>query len=417
MKLTEATKEMKDELLDAIVNGSEEAEARALRAMQRLKLTIEAHRYEVYQQKDGRWTTYVPDKLAKGGRRKVVKKDKEKLIEYLEDYYSNNLKEKSFPTLEEVYPKWQKYKAIMSESNSIKRWDCDWRKFYANEPLSSTIIRTPMNELTRKQIREWAMKIQKKYNLTSKAFSGVMTLFIGCYDMLIDDDRIQYNPARSLKLKKFKRVQEKREIFTKEEVRELIAKCVSKARETGDEVWLAIPMMYYTGLRIGEIEGLFFSDFHDADDKITVQRSLKAEDKLNDDGTFQTRTFQLVDALKQNADPRDVYVPEEVFLLRDEVRRMLDAKGKKKQKVLFQVKTHGNIGAKIKRVCRNTDILSSLSSHNLRKTYGSNVARETGDMDFLRHQLGHKDVATTLKYYVKSTQDGEAKILALQNAL
>lgn len=414
MTLKDLTTEYKLSLVDTITNGNDAAEARAIRKMQRLKITEAAHKYDIWQQPDGRWATYVPDAV-KGGRRKVVKKDQEKLLDYLEDFYDGKGNPEDFPTLDEVYPRWQRYKALECETASVKRWDCDWKKFYKNETLSSTLIHTPMDKITRRQIKEWAMKVKKKYNLTDKAFKGMMTILIGCFDMLMDDDRLQFNPAKDIKLTKFKRVPEK-EIYTKEQAHKIIAKCVELARQNKDEMWLAIPMMYYTGERIGEVEGLHFDDFKDGSNVIVIRHSLKANDRLKEDGTFETRTFKLTDSLKQNADPRDVLVSDEAFMLRDEVKRILEEKGKTRQKVLFKVQTHGNIGSKFRRVCRWCDV-PVLGTHSLRRTYSSHVAAQTGDAKFLMNQLGHKKFTTTMNHYIKSTSSDEAKILVLKNAL
>ena len=57
------------------------------------KSILKAHPYAISHGKDGRWRTWVPDKKAKDGRKKIAKSTREKLEEAIVCYYLENDKD------------------------------------------------------------------------------------------------------------------------------------------------------------------------------------------------------------------------------------------------------------------------------------------------------------------------------------
>ena len=57
------------------------------------KKILKAHPYAISHGKDGRWRTWVPDKKAKDGRKKIAKSTREKLEEAIVCYYLENDKD------------------------------------------------------------------------------------------------------------------------------------------------------------------------------------------------------------------------------------------------------------------------------------------------------------------------------------
>ena len=69
--------------------------------MKRREEILEKHPYEIYQGKDGKWYTYIPDSSSK--RKKVKRNSKEEI----EEVIVGNWKEKEEnPTIKEIFNEW-----------------------------------------------------------------------------------------------------------------------------------------------------------------------------------------------------------------------------------------------------------------------------------------------------------------------
>jgi len=53
------------------------------------------------------------------------------------------------------------------------------------------LISTPLDKLTRGEIKEWACVLIKKYNMTHKTYSNMSTIIRQIYDYLIDRDILE----------------------------------------------------------------------------------------------------------------------------------------------------------------------------------------------------------------------------------
>lgn len=69
----------------------------------------------IWQGKNGRWYTYLPDETKKSGRKLIAKSTEEKLNTQIADYYKMVSSRREKITLEAFYPQWLKYKALHSK--------------------------------------------------------------------------------------------------------------------------------------------------------------------------------------------------------------------------------------------------------------------------------------------------------------
>ena len=192
---------------------------------------------------------------------------------------------------------------------------------------------------------------------------------------------------------------------------------MEKAVVENDEEYLAIPLLLYTGERIGEILGLGHSDFNKNDSTITIHRSLRRQISENEGGTWKAHEYEVEEYLKKNSEARTILVPEIVFELEKEIKRIRMKRGiAYTDDLLFHVKTPHAVCGKLYRLCRDLGIFRR-SPHKCRKTYISNLLNNGVDPDFVREQAGHKDIQTTLNSYVYSTTRNDEKIKQLNNIL
>ena len=83
---------------------------------------------------------------------------------------------------------------------------------------------------------------------------------------------------------------------------------------------------------------------------------------------------------------------------------------------LFPDITQANVQYKLYRACKKLG-LTERSPHKWRKTYISTLLNNGVDPDFVRNQVGHKDLQTTFNSYSYSTTRTEKQVAVLENIL
>ena len=356
--------------------------------------------------KDGRWFTNVRDPRT-GKLKRVAGQTKEDVYQKLYDFYFVTPKKKKALTLRRVYPEWLRYRvATAGKTNSVHRQDTDFKRFYLDEPLSKKILDTPVTELTRATLKKWECEMIRKHEMTYKRATNIFSILRQVLDYLVDCEKLTKNIAREVRLdrtlyKPVNKAPASTQIFYPDEVEKLMKLSYQKAQETQDENYLAIPLIRLLGLRIGECLALSFSDFDSSTNRIHIHSSLCVRDELKKDGTWASRSFQVEDALKKGAPPRDLLGSDEVFDLVKKVKVILFKKGIFRER-LFETATQNNIQMKLYRMCDELGI-ERRSPHKLRKTYISMLLNNGIDPDFVRQQAGHKQLQTTLNNYTYST--------------
>lgn len=124
--------------------------------MKKEEYYLSLHRYDIYEGKDGKWYTYLPDKTQKQGRRKLKRTSETAIKQAVIDFYKNWEKQEKGKelTLRQLYPTWIEWKGAHTRSTaSIRRFNCDWKKFYL--PYSK-LIDKPIMELTVTELDLWA---------------------------------------------------------------------------------------------------------------------------------------------------------------------------------------------------------------------------------------------------------------------
>lgn len=386
------------------------SDVQKIRNMKKYKKVDEVHEYKIWQGKgkDKRFFTYIPDENSKCGRRKIAKLTQASLYETLYELYFGDQARYENCTLEEIYDEWLNYKnTLANRSNYARRIDNDYQKYYVNELLSEKIISTPLNSLSKIDLEMWAYAIIKKYNLTKKAYYNMSIIIRQIYIYLIDKEVLLNSPFEKVKIpstsfRKVKKPKAETQIFYKDELDAVIAKAYELATEKKDENYLAIPLIFNSGIRLGECLGLKFEDFSKEENQVYIHQSFVAVEGKNSDGTWKTRAYEVVDSLKHNAEPREVLITDKCFELVDEIKRLKREIGKEHEEYLFTVQTPAEIEYKLYSICEKLDYLRR-STHKIRKTYISSLINGKVDVDFVREQVGHQDLKTTFGSYTFST--------------
>ena len=388
----------------------------------KIKKAVDAvHNHRISCAGEGkRWFTRVNDPLT-GKSKTFAGSSETNIYERLYDFYYGAEQQNRKKTLLDYYPDWLKYKMSTDiKSNSAKRYDQDFRRYYKEEPLSQEILKTPVCELKTSTLKTWAYQMIKKYDMDRKQYGNCVLILNQMLEYLVENEVLKTNVFSAVKIKKnvLRRTTKKpaeTQVFQKSERSAIIDLATQRALQKKDESFLAIPLMFMSGLRIDECLALSFSDFDLEKHAVFVHASLSAVEEINPDGTWETRRYEYNDYLKGNADSSYIDVPDTCFEYVDMIKDILKNKGIKRGR-LFDVKTPNNVEMKLYRICDSLNI-TRRSPHKTRKTYISTLINEGVDMDYVRTQARHKDLSTTLRSYVYSTATNEEKIAVLNQVL
>jgi integrase len=205
------------------------------------------------------------------------------------------------------------------------------------------------------------------------------------------------------------------EVFNEDE----IPTVMSYLRKQEDVYNLGLQLAFYTGLRVGELSGLKYSDYRTKRIKRTgetlhilvVQRT---EVKFRD--ADEKWKLDVQDFTKTEAGMREIILNEACVQIIEKLH-----KGNPFGEYLFMnrrgKRIRGNsFNKRLNLVCDQLG-LPHRSMHKIRKTYGTILIDSDMDESLIAQMMGHKDIATTKQYYYFANQNDENRARQMQKAL
>lgn len=345
---------------------------------------------KIWQASDGRWKTYVEV----AGHRKLIAKSNKAA---LEDEVVKLLKEPK-PKFKECFDAWINEKLEYGEiqRQTYDRYTADYKRYILGTELESKEIKT-IDELYLENFIK--QKISDK-NLTAKNWGNMRILISGA---MIWARKHNYTDMRislflselQLSNKIFRRVQTKDEeqVFKTEEENK-IRQYVSK---NPDILGLGIVLAFSTGLRIGEVSALRWSDWND--DILIVQRT---------EIKYKNERGEWIEEVRDFTKGRDGI--REVVLTDDAISIL-------KQLYLYTGSQDGYIflrdnnrikaawlSNRIEAVCREVGI-PHRSFHKIRKTYGTKLLDANVGDKIITKQMGHTEILTTKRFYYYNKEE------------
>lgn len=407
-----------DEQLEAEIISLDEVREKRKNMTKKLeKLVLEIHPYALKQMtgKDTRWYTSVKKE---GEDRKIIKKNTyEELMDYLIEYY--RLKEpKKTITLRTMYPVWRAYKkSCTKKSSSIVRIETSWKCYYLNDP----IIDVPLEDMTKNQITEWLNKRIVEDGVTKrKAFYNLITIFKNVFAYCYEEGLIKENTYlratyRKDLLEEYVKPNDESQVFVKAEVETLVALALKHFKENNRyTAYLAIPLLFQTGLRCGEVVSIEMTDYDKENKILHISKSETRDYEETQDGKIVYKEM-LVGDPKKLASVRDIPLTEEACGILDLI---IEANKRNSQSDADFIFVYNN-----KRIQTNTILdrlyqlcdeagIARRSTHKIRKTTLSMLLdvclkEDIADISAIRALAGHVDESTLMKNYIFSTRKDE----------
>lgn len=168
-----------------------------------------------------------------------------------------------------------------------------------------------------------------------------------------------------------------------------------------DQFKIAVALCLYTGLRLGELCALKWTDIDFQNRLLTVNRTVQ---RLYTDG-YRTKTILVETAPKSESSRREIPLSNEILelfsLFQDRIGYVF---GGSKPMEPRTMQNH------FKKILKEAN-LDNRNFHTLRHTFATNCAEGGTDVKSLSEILGHSDVQITLSRYVHPSLEAKRRYL------
>ena len=244
--------------------------------------------------------------------------------------------------------------------------------------------------------------------MTAKGFSNLRTLILGIFKLAKKKKLIQYSIKNviddmDISKKVFRKVKHEDDelIFMDEEVEKVLNYFKQHKLDLKD---LGILLLFYTGMRPGELSALTWDDVNG--NIIKIHSTEIRYENENKEYIYEVRDFP-----KTEAGIRDVIVPQSQLWILKEIKT-LNPSGK------YVFEQHGErirtclFDDRIRRICSKLEIKEK-SLNKIRKTYATTLIDKRVDDSLIIAQMGHTDITTTKNYYYKNRKNMQQKSLII----
>lgn len=375
------------------------------------KILKQIHPYEIYHSEyDNRWHTYIKDDSQLSGRKRIVKTKKEALEKYLLEHYRTQLNTAKVYTFESLYVEFMEYKKATTSKGTVNAYIKSYKRFYQNDD----IIKEDLSKIAVPKLRMWLESKIREHKLNYKAYNKFVVVFNQLYKYAVQMEYLDQNPfdridVRSLGLYNTPKKNSKDKVFSKTETKDIHKVAFEDFASKPYCVPLAVLLTFQTGLRIGEIVALKWSDVDYESKTLRVCRFERVQQDFTDD--FKTLTT--CEHVIVESDTKGEFGERLVDLTDDALYILQLLKDYYQEEHLESewlfVNKNGRIhnramDLRIRKYCRLTGIKEK-SLHKVRSTYISMLRAMGMSFEKIREEVGHKSVLTTANHYLYDTEE------------
>ena len=349
---------------------------------------------KIWKATDGRWKAYVD---VAGKRRLIAKSSRAALEDEIIEFYKDpKIKFK------ECFEPWADEKLQYGEiqKSTYDRYQADFKRFIHNTELENKEIKK-IDELF---LENFIRKTISDNKLTAKAWGNLRTLIIGTMVYArkhgYTDFRISlFMSELQLSNRMFEKriVKDEEQVFTQDE-ESRIEKYIA---DNPDMMGLGVALTFCTGLRVGEVAALKWSDY--MGDFLSVTRT-----EIKYIGEHGERIADVRESTKGREGHRQVILNDTAVSIIEKLKAYTGD-----QEWMF-ARDGQRIKAKwlsleITKLCKLLN-LPHRSFHKIRKTYATKLINAGVAEKIITKQMGHTEILTTKQfYYFNNEQVSEIK--------
>ncbi|MBQ8982119.1 MAG: tyrosine-type recombinase/integrase [Lachnospiraceae bacterium] len=348
------------------------------------KEILERHHNKIWQGRDGAYYTHLPD-----GKRTLLRRvSHDDLCMDIISFYKNM---GTHLTIDKLFYLWLDYKLQMHEikKETYDRYKADYIRYIEGTLFDQSLI----DSITEDALENFIRKTIIDNHLTQKAFSGLRTILYGMFKYAKKQKYTTLSISSffqdldlSSRIFAINTKSRENQVFNESEIPLLLDwltchPCIER---------YGILLDFYTGLRVGELSALKYSDLTGKELHIQRQEIYY----LDDDHKY---FYEVVDYTKTHAGNRYIILPEQAIIIFNKIHEMNPS-----GEYLFEKNGH-----RIHKIRFNNYLylacdavgIPRRSMHKIRKTYGTMLINDGVDDALIMSQMGHSDIATTRKYY------------------
>lgn len=301
----------------------------------------------------------------------------------------------------------------------------DWERHYSQDAKESSVRarrialkhiinefgQLPIQKITKKAYQDVIDKLATQFS--TNYVSSIHTSTNMVFEYAITNNLIKEAPTKGIKLPKKKKtvsdlendnsINEK--FLEKEELEEFLTVTKNEGLESD---LLAFTMLAYTGLRIGELVALKWSDIDFSEHTLRVIKTYynPTNNKLKytlltpkTEGSIRTITIDplLVDLLKQHKQQQEKIITDNKPFYKDNDFIFSTNEG--------YPKTIKHLSIRMQRLLKKTSIPKQVTPHSFRHTHTSLLIEANVHIKEIQERLGHSDIKTTMDIYAHMTKN------------
>lgn len=345
----------------AIANGMIDSDTIRLQfEMNERKRLLKKHPYAITKGADGYYRTYLPK--GNGGRIQLKKKNESDLMDAVIEYWKNEQKN-SFKCRFEIWV--ERQKACGRSDNTIYKYEADYRRCIEGDKFEEMDIRY----ISEEDISLFIKRLLERKEIPYRALKSLFGYMDGVFNKSVIDKVIKENPCKYVDLPIFKKycVEPKKKTSEQRTVSNQEKKILlDKLDKNNSPVRYAIEFSMFTGMRVGELAALRWSDIDYKNNVINVVNSEK----------MSRKTKEYVISCTKNGKERKIPLTDDMILVLKKAKAYSVRNGFVSEFVFCD--QNGNIHApRISDTMRNYTMTKEFehtkSIHAIRRTLNSNM--------------------------------------------
>lgn len=328
-----------------------------------------------------------------------TKKEAQTALTRLQLEFKNNKykTDKKSYTVNDVFNQWyQSYK------NTVKDTTAHTVEYRYNKYFKEDLGRLNISKITVDYIQRYINNFAKQAYSYKKLLEVVVKVFHYAYmQQIIEDDPIKrvIFPKANAELKR-KNHAGKNNFYSKQELTHLL----NELKGYDDQLYTAIRLLSFTGMRINECLALTWSDVSFKSKEITVNKTL-AYDK-------QTKTIT-VNTPKTKTSKRTLNIDDNTLL---DLKKWKMEQPQNDLDLMFANRDgnyikYTSIALKLKRFYKAHDDIKPITLHGFRHTHASLLFEAGLSMKDVQTRLGHSDIKTTMNIYTHVTEQHQKEAM------
>lgn len=378
--------------------------------MKERKKLLEKHPYKIWEGKDGRWYTYLPDENKKRGKALKKRNSKKEIELVVIEFWKEREEKERIYLFDDVYFMWRNVQDQLVSGNTAAKYDTDYNRFFKETEFT----RKKMKEIDEDCVKIFMCQTIKKCKLgkeSARKLYGYINNTIRCARKkgIIEDNPLEFLQSRDF----YKYCTEvykpdSKKIISREDMRALQTQFKKDHIEKPGYIpTYAVELASLTGMRVGELAALTWDSI--TDEYIIIDKSEKSN---------RTKTGFYIDKTK-NGKIR-------FFPMTDDIRDLLERLKSVEQEYGYLCEwvfanEKGRIHAPIISSCAKTKCrqlgIDGKGIHAYRKTLNSNLRCRGVSATVAASMLGHTKEVNEQYYTFDVTDMHErAKIVSEINA-